>query len=216
MLSTSPSAAHAAGPPLFTVIGDLVGSRQVPDRAAVQDRLGAALDEVNRILDPAQAFEPTTGDEYQGACDRLGEAARAALLVRLALLPEVDVRCGLGYGEVTVHDPTRQPLLQDGPGWWAARDAIDSLAAGRGQRRTAFAGPEAGTVNAFLLCRDQLLARLNVRGRRILRLALLGHPQKEIADLEAISRSAVSQQFSRGVGAIVEAHTLLEREGDGR
>lgn len=191
------------------MIGDLVGSRRAPDRAALQHRLGEALDAVNRAITPRQRFDATVGDEYQGACDTVGDAARGALLVRLALLPAGDARCGIGYGEVTVHGADRRPLLQDGPGWWAARDAIESIA-DRGQRRTAYVGPAADSVGAFLVCRDQLVERLNDRGLRILRLALLGHAQKEIAEIEQVSRSAVSQQFSRGVGAIVDAHTMLD------
>ena len=54
--------------PLYTVIGDLVGSRRVADRAAVQDALAAALAEVNTLVAVRQPFEPTVGDEYQGAC----------------------------------------------------------------------------------------------------------------------------------------------------
>jgi hypothetical protein len=204
------------GDATYTMIGDLVGSRRVPDRSAMQDALGRALEEVNDHLGVTQRFEPTVGDEYQGACRTLADAVKAGLLIRLALLPEFDTRCGLGYGDVTVHGPTRRPLLQDGPGWWAARAAIEALDAGRAQRRTAFTGPDSAPVNAFLLCRDQLVERLNVRGLRILRLALLGHAQKEIADLEGVSRSAVSQQFSRGVGAIVDAHATLAAEGSAR
>ena len=108
-----------------------------------------------------------------------------------------------------MHDASRRPLLQDGPGWWTAR------ARSRAWRRPrpppyGVRGPGSGSVNAFLLCRDQLVERLNDRGLRILRLALLGHPQKEIAEIEEITRSAVSQQFSRGVGTIVDAHTFLD------
>lgn len=196
---------------LFTVIGDLVGSRVVPDRAAVQQGLNDALDAVNRSVSVAQPFEPTVGDEYQGACATLPGAVLAALLVRLSLLPLVDARCGIGYGPVTVHDATRRPLLQDGPGWWAAREAIRSLDGRRDTTRTWFSGPGEGTVNAFLLCRDQIVDRLNERGMRILRLALLGHPQKEIAEIEGIWPSAVSQQFSRNIGSVVEAMRVFAR-----
>jgi DNA-binding CsgD family transcriptional regulator len=194
---------------VFTIIGDLVGSRAVPDRAAVQQSLNQALKSVNRAVPVQQDFQPTVGDEYQGACANLHDAVLAALLVRLSLLPEVDVRCGIGHGSVTVHDADRVPLLQDGPGWWSARDAISELDRRRDGTRTWFAGPGQGTVNAFLVCRDQVVARLNERGQRILRLALLGHPQKEIAELEGIWPSAVSQQFSRNVGTVVESMRLL-------
>lgn len=206
---------------LHTVIGDLVGSRQVADRTAVQQALGRALEEVNEALYPLQALEPTFGDELQGGFAGLADAARAALLVRLSLLPLVDTRYGIGHGEVTVHDDTRRPVLQDGPGWWAARDAIDALATGHARRRTGYVGAagdppvQVAAANAFLTCRDQLVERLNDRGRRILRLALLGHSQKEIAEAEAITPSAVSQQFSRGVGAVVDAHDLLSATEEG-
>jgi hypothetical protein len=196
---------------LYTVIGDLVGSRAVPDRSAVQQALNHALDAVNDSVPVAQPFEPTVGDEYQGACSTLPGAVLAALLVRLSLLPVVDARCGIGHGPVTVHDAERRPLLQDGPGWWAAREAIRSLDGRRDATRTWFSGPDQGVVNAFLVCRDQIVDRLNDRGTRILRLALLGHPQKEIAEREGIWPSAVSQQFTRNIGAVVEATRLFDQ-----
>jgi hypothetical protein len=198
---------------VVTVIGDLVGSRSVPDRAQVQDTLAAALTEVNSVVAVAQPFQPTVGDEHQGACRTLPDALRAALLVRLTLLPLVDVRHGIGHGEVSVHDASRTPLLQDGPGWWSARSAIDALGARRGPGRTWFQGPDEGRVNAFLVCRDQIVDRLNDRGLRILRLALLGHSQKEIAEIEDIYPSAVSQQFTRNIGAVVESMRLFGQEG---
>lgn len=198
---------------LYTVIGDLVGSRQVPDRAAVQRALQDALDGVNRSVPVLQAFEPTVGDEFQGACATLHDAVLAALLARLALLPLVDARSGIGHGSVTVHDAAHTPLLQDGPGWWAAREAVTTLDARRDSSRTWFVGPEQGGVNAFLLCRDQIVERLNDRGLRILRLALLGHPQKEIAEREGIWPSAVSQQFTRNIATLLESMTLFTPTG---
>ena len=198
---------------LYTVIGDLVASRSVTDRAAVQEALHDALDGVGSAVRVEQPFQPTVGDEYQGACATLPDAVLAALLVRLSLLPRVDVRCGIGHGAVTVHDARRTPLLQDGPGWWSARDAIEALDGRRDAARTWYVGPEQTVVNAFLLCRDQIIERLNERGVRILRLALLGHSQKEIAEIEGIWPSAVSQQFSRNIGSVVESMRVLAAGG---
>ncbi len=193
----------------YTLIGDVVGSRRLPDRARAQERLGEVLAEATTHITPVQALEPTVGDEFQGAFADLGDATLATLLVRLSLLPEIDVRCGIGFGEVTVHDATRRPLLQDGPGWWAARDALDAI----GQRgRTWYAGPDAGRVNAFLVTRDALVERLNERAWRMLRLALLGETQQRIAEVEGISKSAVSQQFSRGIAAVRDAQMLFASE----
>jgi hypothetical protein len=195
--------------PVYAVIGDLVGSRRVPDRAAAHRALTSALDEVNEALQPTHPFAVTTGDEYQGACLRLPDAVLAALLVRLTVLPVIDIRCGIGHGAVTVYDATRRPAVQDGPAWWSAREALESVSGARDARRTWYVGPGAETVNAFLLCRDQVVDRLNERGVRILRLALLGSPQKAIAEAEGVWPSAVSQQFSKGVGAVVDAQHLF-------
>lgn len=198
----------------FTVIGDLVGSRAVADRSAVQQALSDAAVVVNEAIPTAQLFEPTVGDEWQGACHTLEDAVLGALLLRLFLSPLVDTRCGLGHGEVTVHDAGRAPLLQDGPGWWSARSAIETLDRQPAARRTWYVGPDQHAVNAFLLCRDQIIVRLNERGVRILRLALLGRSQKEIAQLEGIWPSAVSQQFSRNVASVVDSMRVFATGGE--
>jgi hypothetical protein len=196
-------------PSLYAVIGDLVGSRKVSDRVATHRTLVRSLAEVNDLLNPTHPFAVTVGDEYQGACGSLADAVLAATLVRLAMLPDVDVRCGIGYGAVMVHDESEKAVVQDGPGWWTAREAIDIVGRARDPRRSWYVHEGSGTVNAFLLCRDQLIDRLNERGIRILRLALLGRSQKQIAEAEDVWPSAVSQQFARGVGAVVEAQHLI-------
>lgn len=211
---------------VFTLIGDLVASRSVPSRTVVQDRVGAALSRVAEIVPPIDRIEPTVGDEFQGAFGSFGDAARAALLLRLHLMPHVDSRYGLGVGLREMLDPDRRPLLQDGPAWWSARQAIDEL--GRPRRRSArtwydasqapldeqqqgeaLSVPDPGLANAFLLCRDQLVDRLSERGCRMLLLSSEGATQRDIAAAEGISKSAVSQQFARGIQAVKEAQAML-------
>jgi SatD family (SatD) len=194
---------------LYAVIGDVIGSRWLPDRAAAHRALTRSLDDVNDLLTPAHPFAVTVGDEYQGACDSLADAVLAALLVRLGLLPGIDLRCGIGHGTIMVRDASGSAVVQDGPGWWTAREAIETVAGARDARRTWYVGEGAGMINAFLLCRDHLVDRLNERGIRMLRLALMGNSQKQIAEAEDIWPSAVSQQFARGVGAVVEAQHLI-------
>lgn len=215
---------------LATLIGDLVGSRALPDRAATQDRLVAVLDEVNAAVPAAQPLQPTIGDEFQGAYDDVATAARAGLLVRLLLLPDVDSRYGLGLGEVTVFAGGRAPLSQDGPGWWAAREAIEQVQAREGRRasargtRTWFvdrsddaAGGSgaprplpAPAVNAYLLCRDESVGLMGPRARRLLLGWLQGRTQQELAEAEGISQSAVSQSLGRsGAYALRDAQEAL-------
>lgn len=205
-----------------TLVGDLVRSRTAPDRRRLHTALVEALSQVNaacadEVVDPLRV---TVGDEFQGRFATVGAAVQASLLLRLALLPEADVRFGLGWGAVTVLDADG---TQDGPGWWAAREAIQWVAvtqgqAALGQVRTAYRlgeggdGPDGPALNAALQCRDHLVGSLDDRSRRILGGLLSGTTQVEIAESEGVSASAVSQRVRRdGLGVLVSAANELRR-----
>lgn len=197
---------------LATVIGDVVDSRSAPDRAAVHRSLLAALEQVNDSSSPQIPLRITVGDEYQGGFATLGEALAASLRVRLLVLPEIDLRHGLGWGSVTVY--SEEPRVEDGPGWWSARDAIGTVS-GRGPERTAYrraeeTGPQEAAVNAALITRDALIAAASARSLGVLRGLLEGMSQKEIAEAQGVSPSAVSQRIRRdGLAAVVAADALL-------
>src|SRR5687768_7521350 len=110
---------------LAAVIGDVVRSRRSPDRGALHTRLAAVLAEANAALDPVTPLRVTVGDEYQGGFASVTDAVRATLRLRLALAPDIDVRHGIGWGEVTVLQ--EQPRVEDGPGWWSAREAVRAV-----------------------------------------------------------------------------------------
>jgi len=217
-----------------TLLGDLVGSRHVPDRAAVQAGLLQALARVDEQVPARQPLEPTIGDEFQGTYDDVADAVRASLLLRLMLLPLVDTRYGLGLGGVTVFEARRSPVSQDGPGWWAAREAITQVSAREGRRASARgtrtllvdksaepwpqdapAEPPAPTglaaaLNAHLLVRDEAVSLMGERAQRLLLGWLLGRTQSELAEQEGISQSAVSQALGRsGAYALRDAQDAL-------
>ena len=195
-----------------TLIGDIVGSRRVRDRGAAHAALSDALRDVAADAIHPPAF--TVGDEFQGSYAAVGAAIDAALQVRLAVAPEIDVRFGIGWGSVTVLDASAG--IQDGPGWWAAREAIEWTAAAQRQSgltlvRTSFrvngeARPDVDAVNAALMCRDHLLGSLDDRSIRILKGLLSNRTKKDIAAAEDVSPSAVSQRAGRdGLDLLVQA-----------
>ncbi|WP_123028260.1 SatD family protein [Mycolicibacterium stellerae] len=199
-----------------TLIGDVVGSRSVADRAGVHRLMNQALrDLAGQALDPP-AF--TVGDEFQGAFTGVGLAIDAALSLRLAVASEIDVRFGIGWGDVTMLDETAG--IQDGPGWWAAREAIEWTASAQRQPglalvRTSFRAAadtrtDVDAINAALICRDQLLGSLDDRSTRIVKALLSNRTKKDIAAAEGISPSAVSQRSGRdGLDLIVVASEYL-------
>ena len=198
------------------LIGDVVGSRTAPDRPGLHRAITTALRRVGgAAIDPP---EFTVGDEFQGSYPAVGAAIDAALAVRLAVAPHIDLRFGIGWGEVTVLDT--ETRIQDGPAWWSAREAIEWTAQaqrqpGSARVRTAFrtrddARPDAAAINAALLCRDHLLGSLDDRSLRILRGLMNNEPKKELAAAEGISASAISQRAGRdGLDLIVLASEYL-------
>lgn len=203
-----------------TLIGDLVGSRGARDRSALHARFEQALAAVNEARSPLVPLYITAGDECQGSFAGVGEAAAAALRLRLELLPEADLRFGIGWGAVTVL--TARPRVEDGPAWWAARAAIEAVATD-GDRaalrwtRTAYrvapdtAGPDEAAVNAALRLRDQLVGPLTERSLRLLDGLLRGETQVRLAEDLGITPSAVSQRIrSDGLAMIVAAEEDLE------
>lgn len=206
----------------IAVIVDLVGSRAQPDRGVAQRQLVAALDHVNGAVDAAQALAPTIGDECQGAYADLPSALLASLLLRLRLPDPLDCRFGLGAGSWEAVGRSDHGLMQDGPAWWSARQAIVE-AKGREVRRHKSlrswyviaddqrqAFPPAGITNALLLCRDEIVSGMNERSRRLTLGLLAGRTQVELAEAENISQSAVSQNLQRsGAHALTGTVSVL-------
>lgn len=197
-----------------TLIGDVVGSRIPDDRSVVHAQLEAALAGVNTEFSPVGPLWITAGDEYQATFARVGDALAATLRLRLALLPDLDVRHGLGWGAVTVL--SESPRIEDGPGWWAARRAInrvseDAERAPLNRVRTAFDvaedgdRPDLAAINAALLGRDGLVGAMSPRSLSVLRGLLTGQTQREVAEAEGISASAVSQRVRNDGVALVIA-----------
>lgn len=218
------------------VIGDLIASRSASDRAQLHHELLDALASANEATRPAEAMAPTVGDEFQGVFHTLTDALRATLLVRAAMPTRHDVRFGLGVGAVLHLDAGedgRSPR-QDGPGWWAAREAVEYVASSEGRRtvpktlRTWISiaptdGPLSAwaveaiedeavhALNAFLVTRDHLVSAMDDRDRRILRGLLLGTATVAIAEQEGVSPSAISQRSQRsGAVAIAFAHGTFQ------
>lgn len=202
-----------------TVIGDLVGSRRRTDRAAVHARFERAIEAINAEFVPPVPLRIGLGDEFQGIFASLGAAIAATLRLRMALLPDVDVRQGIGWGSVLVL--AEEPRVEDGPGWWAARAAIETVEAYERKAplravRTAYVaadgepGPDPALVNAALMTRDQVVTGLSERSVSVLDGLMRGRRQQDIADDLGISASAVSQRVrAEGIGVVLAADELL-------
>jgi hypothetical protein len=203
---------------------DIVGSRRIPDRDAAQRALDDAIARVADDLPVAETpLHPIVGDELQGVYPTLDAALATTLLLQLALPDVVECRFGLGVGAMGLV-PSASGDIPDGPGWWAARAAIDRVHALQQRAvpsaRTwvaADASEPTGahtavrSANAYLLARDELVGAMSERARRLTYGRCFGVTQRSLAEQEGITQSAVSQLLAAaGAASIVEGYRLLE------
>lgn len=210
----------------IAVIADIVGSRQLEDRTDAQRTLDETIAAVEKDLPlAAQQLTPTVGDEQQGVYRDLESALISLLMVQLRLPDGLAFRFGIGIGEVrsvrSVHAE-----LADGPGWYAAREAIETV-----HTREARAVPRTRTwivgapgqdevmdstiaaANAYILVRDELVSAMSERERRLTYGRLIGRSQLELAAEEGITQPSVSKSLrNAGSAAILEGIAALRGE----
>ncbi|QMU95765.1 hypothetical protein FVO59_00025 [Microbacterium esteraromaticum] len=211
---------------VVAVIADIVGSRQLRDRAGAQREFDETIARVEREHSLAiQPLRPTVGDEQQGVYGSLHDAMAGVLLLQLALPQGVEFRYGIGIGEIRAIESAHREL-SDGPGWWAAREAIETvharqeravpsarswIVAARGQDEVMDA--QVSTGNAYLLARDAIVVRMTERERRLAYGRIGGLSQSALAEQEGITQPAVSKALrSSGASALLDGLALLTGE----
>ncbi|MFS0866892.1 SatD family protein [Microbacterium sp. 179-B 1A2 NHS] len=208
----------------IAVTADIIGSRELPDREGAQRRIDEVVARVQADGPPAERpLTPTVGDELQGVYPDLPSALAAILLIRLALPDGVDLRFGVGAGTMGAVASASGDIAE-GPAWWAARDAIDTLHAKQVRSmprvRTWIAAADGATAdaasvalaNAYAWTRDELVSGMSERTRRLVYGRCVGRTQAELAEAEGITQSAVSQALTAaGAAAVVEGFRILQR-----
>jgi len=203
-----------------TLIGDIVASRNHPDQLGLLRRIAEILHRVNERVPARQPLALTVGDEFQAFYEKLEEALLATTLLRLASEGQVDLRFGVGWGEIVLTAPIPATVAQSGAAWWRARDAIERVA-DRSKRwrwprslRTWFVGERdqhAATINAFLICRDHILACMNEVDHRIAWSLFTSERQAATATALGLPQSKISRyQNEHGPAALFQAHEALQ------
>ena len=188
------------------VIGDIVGSRKVARRAALQRQLENKLNSINNTYAPAIAsrFVLTVGDEFQGLLKQVDILAALLAKVRIGIHP-VEVRFGIGLGELTT--PLRPTAIgMDGPCLHRARKAIERA----GKRITPIEveteQDDQFAFSIYALLYGHLRKGWTERQRQVYDLHASGLDGKDIAEHLCISASAVSQHLrATGAEALTEA-----------
>jgi len=188
----------------FAIIGDLVRSRKMADRAAVQVRFRKAVEDVNCAEGGARLTVPlklTAGDEVQ-AITRHPEAL-VDIMVTLsdALVPET-FAWGWGYGELTT-DLVEDVALLDGPCLHGAREAVESAKKNSSWLEiSGFTEPSAQVLSAMMNLVGAIRSGWTARQAEVVR-ASRGRLQVETAEDLGVSPSTVSRTLSAAHAARV-------------
>jgi len=195
-------------PVYLAIIGDVIRSRQVADRASLQARLAHALSRLNsdEPADLAARFVLTVGDEFQGLLASAERLVAIMSALRTAAHPD-ELRFGLGIGELST--PLQPDAIgMDGPCFHRARAAIER-AEGRGTVVEVDVGQPVAAFGVYAILYSALRAGWTERQKQVLDLALAGMSGKDIAHVLDISPSAVSQHLTAANHDAVAAATDL-------
>lgn len=119
---------HFSFNPYIAIIGDIKKSKQINDRRTVQMELISILSEINQRYsdDLASRFMITLGDEFQGLLNHGDNIMNIIYEIESKMYP-VEIRFGIGVGEITTDIDAEFPLGADGPAYYNARYAIELL-----------------------------------------------------------------------------------------
>lgn len=193
---------------LAAIIGDIVGSKEVADRDALQQRFLETLEIANRTTSPTTRLRITRGDEFEGSYQTIEDAWTATLRLHLLMRQRGhQLWLSVAWGEVTAQPGATDAATQDGPAWWAAREALTHLKQSSRiprHRRSVFT--PAGAVSAAAILRDEVLARLDEADATITLGLLDGLSQAELAATLDVTPGVVSRRTHRnGLRSLAES-----------
>ncbi len=110
------------------LIGDIIESKKIQDRAQVQQQLLRLMKELNwqyqdYLISP---FTVTTGDEFQALFSPNSYMFQIIDQLSVAFSP-YEIRFGIGVGEMVTEINKEQSIGSDGPAYWLAREAINHI-----------------------------------------------------------------------------------------
>ncbi len=115
----------------YAIIGDMVASRELANRAEVQRQLKRVLNEINESREGIAAkFTLTLGDEFQGLIEAGSgyTPIHAAIAIKNAIYP-AKVRIGIGIGTMSTDIDPNFALGADGEAFHNARKALNEIVA---------------------------------------------------------------------------------------
>lgn len=212
------------------IIGDIIGSKKIEDRDKVQADFKDILFSMNQKYAEhiASKFTITLGDEFQGLLKNNEYAIQIIYEIEMAMLP-IQMRFGVGIGEVSTAINFESSSEIDGPAYHRARAMIEELEITERQRSKRQANillasqPENMEIdqllNSILSVCTALKSNWTLKQQEIIQAFLLNEEnQTKTAEKLGIAQSSVSRGLSGAnfvtyQSAINTVNTFLMRSG---
>lgn len=190
----------------IVLIGDIVASKKIAQRKALQERLAsalAALNEHNPNL--ASRYTITLGDEFQAVFHTAESLFYETIQILSAAFPE-KIRFSFGVGTILTEINYEQALGMDGPAFYQARDGVNELKESDCLYRICgLAYPHLELLNQSLCLFSHTCRNWNLNRFQILARLQQGSAVQEIAQELNISDKAVYKNIAMGNLETVQA-----------
>jgi len=189
---------RTSGGKYFVLIGDIVRSRELPQRSSLQKKFVDTLKTVQEkyagsIISPLTL---TIGDEFQAVfqtADHLFDILREMDLA----LDGVTFRYGLGVGGIDTEINRQYSIGMDGPAFHLAREAVEQARTEKARFRFRCSDSfSEKRLNILLGWLDVSTRTWSKEKKRIFHLRTMHMAQKQIAEQVGMSQPAVSQHIN--------------------
>lgn len=194
---------------VIALIGDIVLSKDIRRRDAFQRKLATSLGGFagGKETGLASPYTITLGDEFQAVYRSAGKLW-PHLITLLAEIHPVQIRFGVGVGELTTKLNPKQALGMDGPAFHRARAALTMLKAGENRFRIVSEREQAWALaNHALAFLSHHLANWEKNRFEVLAALLRGRQVSEFEAEMPISRVAIYKNIN--AAALNEVAALL-------
>lgn len=184
------------------IIGDIIDSKKIRDRQAVQDHFKRTLDILNKEYDAhlASNLTVTLGDECQGLLRTPYLWYEIIQKIKNGMGP-TRMLFGVGIGEMSTDFEKETSIGADGQPYWSARQMLNELKQlhkkDREMRRILYHSdtPEDLLINALLACIETIQSSRTDKQTAAVRAMDTCLRQETVAEKLGINQSAVSQRL---------------------
>ncbi len=179
------------------VTGDLIKSREIPNRSEIQVKLHNILNKINLCFrkEIAVKFSVTLGDEFQGLLNSLEKSFDIINEIQRLMYP-VKISFGVGYGYISTKI-SKRTVDMDGECFMKSREALQQ-AKKSGEEIVYNTSPDADlTINTIISLISAIKSDWkDIHYRRTWLYEKLG-TLKKVAKSEKVSKQMISKMFIR-------------------